>query len=172
MILSLSFQSNLFITTVIWGVGLAFLYDLIRVLRLAFKHSRVFIAAEDVLYWIGVSFTVFFVILSESFGEVRAFCILGVFLGMLFYSLALSKIFLSVSETVINIIKKILRVLIEIIMTPFKLLMKLLHKPARKTYNFVGRKFKKLLHLLKVYAKIRLYRVKGYVKVSQKKKVK
>lgn len=172
MILSLSFQSNLFITTVVWGFGLGFLYDLIRVLRIAFKHKRLFVAVEDILYWVCVSFIIFFVMLSESFGEVRVFCILGVFLGMIFYSLALSKIFLSFSAVVIKTIKKIIMLFVEIIMTPFILLMKVLGKPVKKVYNFTGKKLKKLLHLSKIYVRIKLHKFTGNRKVLRKKKTK
>lgn len=170
MILSLSFQAQLFVTTLIWGFGLAFLYDLIRVIRIAVKHGRLFVAIEDILYWISVSITIFFVMLSESFGEVRAFCVFGVFLGMFFYSFALSRLFLGVSEIVIRFIKKVIGIVFEIIMTPFRLLMKLFYKPAKKTYNFTHKAYKKLLHLCKVYAKIYIGKFKRNRLALRKKK--
>lgn len=171
MILSLNFQAKLFLTTVLWGFGLAFFYDLIRVLRIAIKHKKLFIALEDGLYWIIVSLTIFFVMLSESFGEVRLFCVVGVFIGMILYFIVLSNLFLGVSEIVIKIIKKVICVFLEIIMTPFMIVYKIFYHPAKKTYNFANKMWKKLLHLCKICVKIYVHRFRNELGILHKKRI-
>jgi len=170
MILSLNFQAKLFLTTVLWGFGLAFFYDLIRVLRIAIKHKKLFIGLEDALYWIIVSLTMFFVMLSKSFGEVRLFCVIGVFIGMILYFIALSHLFLSVSEIVIKFIKKILWLLLEIVMTPFMLIYKIFRVPARKTCVLTKKVWKKILHSFRICVKIYIHRFGNGLGISHKKK--
>lgn len=154
MILSLSFQARLFLTTVAMGFITAFSYDLIKVLRYAVKHKKIFVQIEDALYWIWVVAAVFIVLLNESFGEIRGFCIGGVFLGMVLYFSAISRFFLMFSEAIVNAVKWVISLFIEIILTPFKLLYKIFRTPCRKAENLLKKFYKKILHLLKLYVKI------------------
>lgn len=170
MILSLNFQAKLFLITVIWGFGLAFFYDLIRVMRIAIKHHKVLTSIEDGLYWIIVSLTIFFVMLSESFGEVRLFCVVGVFLGMVLYFCIVSKLFLGVSEVVIKVVKKIISLIMEIILTPFMLLFKIFRVPAKKTYVLAKKISIKLLHSCKICARIYVSRLKKGLGILHKRK--
>ena len=170
MILSLSFQAELFLTTVAAGFAAAFAYDLLKVLRYAVKHSKMLIHIEDALYWACVVMAVFFVLLSESFGEIRGFCVGGVFLGMVIYFVSLSQLFLSFSEAIVNIVKKIISVLIEIIMTPFKLLYKIFKIPCRKAECFAKKIYKKILILSKIYAKIYEKRLRSEMSAFRRKR--
>ncbi|MEA5084051.1 MAG: spore cortex biosynthesis protein YabQ [Lachnospiraceae bacterium] len=154
MILSLSYQAKLFITTVVWGFILAFFYDAIKVLRIAVKHKKLLVHIEDALYWVTVIFVVFFVLLGVSFGEIRVFCVAGVFLGMALYFSAVSPLFLMVSEMVVNAVKWVIRMFLEILFTPFRLLWHIFKVPCKKTGNFVTKNSKKALHLSGMYAKI------------------
>lgn len=154
MILSLSYQAKLFITTVVWGFILAFFYDAIKVLRMAVKHKKLFVYIEDGVYWIAVVLVVFFVLLGVGFGEIRVFCVAGVFLGMALYFSAVSPLFLKVSEKVVNAVKWVVRMFLEILLTPFRLLWHIFKVPCKKTGNFVTKISKKALHLSGMYAKI------------------
>lgn len=154
MILSLSYQARLFITTMVWGFILAFCYDVVKVVRMVFKHKKIFVQIEDAVYWFTVVFVIFFVMLGVSFGEIRVFCVAGVFLGMIFYFLAISPLFLMVSERVVNAVKWIIRLFLEILVTPFRLLWRVFKVPCKKTSNLITKIYKKALHLFTMYVKI------------------
>ena len=170
MILSLSFQAELFLTTVAAGFAAAFAYDILKVLRYAVKHSRAAIHIEDALYWVCVVMAVFFVLLNESFGEIRGFCVCGVFLGMVMYFASLSRLFLSLSEAIVNIVKKIAALLIEIVLTPFKLLYKIFRIPCKKAESLAKRIYKKILLFAKIYAKIYTKRLHGEISAFKRRK--
>lgn len=169
MILSLSYQAKLFITTIVWGFILAFCYDAIKVFRMAIKHKKIFVHLEDALYWIAVVFVVFFVLLGVSFGEIRVFCVAGVFLGMSLYFSAVSPLFLMVSEMVVNAVKWVVRMFLEILFTPFRLLWRVFRVPCKKTGNLVGKTFKKALNLSEIYAKIYTKKWKKNIGILLKK---
>lgn len=45
--------------SVLLGVFVAVIYDIIRILRRVVKHNRFFISLEDILYWVFCAFEVF-----------------------------------------------------------------------------------------------------------------
>lgn len=173
MILSLNYQAWLFLSTILAGVVMGITYDMVRILRIAVKHPKFLIQVEDGIYWIFVIFAMFFFMLHENYGEIRFFSILGAFLGMLVYFLTISKAIMGISSFIINFIKYIFFLLLRILFTPFRLLFKLFCIPARRTSKFFSKKYKNVLHLMKLYAKIKLKRfnVKNKI-INNKKKAK
>jgi len=169
MILSVSFQAKLFLTTIFCGFLTGFFYDLIRIFRLMIKHKKIFIALEDGIYWLLVSVIVFFVMLIESFGEIRIFSIVGVFMGMVFYFLTISPLVLRCAQMIINITKRILLLFLEIILTPFRLLLMIFSIPAKKIYHLFKIVYRKLLHSYKICAKIGIHNQKYVQAILHKK---
>ena len=170
MILSVSFQAKLFLITIFCGFLTGFFYDVIRIFRLMIKHKKIFIALEDLIYWLLVSFIVFFVMLAESFGEIRLFSIVGVFMGMGFYFLAISPLILRCAQIIMNVIRKIFLLFLEIILTPFRLTLMIFSIPAKKIYCLLKIVYKKLLHSYKICVKIRIHNQK-YVQSIVRKKI-
>lgn len=166
--MSISEQSYIFALTIIIGFFVGFVYDLFRILRKTIKHANIIIQIEDILYWIFVSVVMFYILLSKNYGEVRAFSIIGAFLGMLIYFLTLSQIFLPITVKIINFIKKIILFVVKIILIPVKFVVKLLMYPInllksiacnlnthlkttkRKGLSKLKRKSKSLLKQLKI----------------------
>lgn len=141
MRVSINQQASIFIITVFVGFFIGFIYDLFRIFRKTLKHPNILIQVEDLLYWIFVSLTMFYILLHKNYGEVRAFSIIGAFLGMIIYFLTLSQIFVPITVKVINFVKKCIAFIIKVILIPIKFIIKLLSYP----YNF----FKKLLSKFK-----------------------
>lgn len=129
MILSVSDQALLFLSTAVIGFVLAFFYDWIRIFRRIIPHHDWLTYAEDILYWLMVSVFVFVVLLEKNYGEIRFFSIAGVLIGMILYFFTLSSLFLSVSMTIINFIKRVILFIVRIVLAPFRLLLKLLSYP-------------------------------------------
>lgn len=156
--MSMSFQATLFLTTVIMGIIVGFIYDWFRVFRRIIKHSNIFIQIEDCIYWIFVSIATFVIMLNKNYGEIRAFLICGVFIGMVIYFNTISILFMKVSMAVVKTIKKVLVLFFNILITPFKLLFKLLSFPANLVKGFFVNTYlknKKVLKKYKKYAKIK-----------------
>lgn len=121
MILSVYFQLEIFITTIFLGLLVALLYDFIRLFRTFFKHSRILIDIEDLIFWSSMSIIIFLVSLYKNDGEIRFFFVGGLFIGIAFYFVVLSKIFFKFSNFLILKIKKLIILIVHIILLPVKI---------------------------------------------------
>ena len=157
MILSLHTQARLFLLTILLGGGLGMLYDGLRLFRQMVRHSRLWVQAEDGLFWFLAVFLVFSVMLRASSGEIRFFSIFGLFGGMGLYWLTLSRIVMAVSGRVARLAKGIVLLFFRILFTPFYLFFRLFRKPLQKIRGFCGKRGKKLLHSYRVYVKIKTH---------------
>ena len=108
--------------------------------------------------------------LNNNFGEIRFFSIFGFFLGLSFYFLTFTKIIIKFSYLIINIITYIVKLFLEIIMTPFILIYKLFRRPVTKASYMINKKRKNLLHLIKVYAKIKIRKIRQAINFKVNKK--
>ena len=106
------------------GVILIFVYDLLRIIRRLIPHGTVWIAVEDFLFWAGSALTIFAMLYRENDGYLRGFSIGGVALGMLLYSLLLSRFVVKGS---VFILEKVLYVLLR----PLIRLGRLFFRPVR-----------------------------------------
>lgn len=75
----------LFLWSVVYGVGMMFLYDLIRGICLGLERGKILIAAGDLCFWIGISVFLFTRLYAANEGILRGFFFLGLLLGMLVY---------------------------------------------------------------------------------------
>lgn len=156
MILSLQAQAQLFLLTLLLGGGLGLAYDGLRVFRRILPHKRIWVQAEDGVFWLAAVFLVFGVMLRASGGEIRFFSLCGLFGGMGLYFLACSRFVLGVSDCVLDWTGRIVRLFLRIVCTPFWLLWLPLRRPVRKIGGFCGKVRKKLLQSGKLCVKIRI----------------
>lgn len=168
MILSMSNQALLFLSTFLTGFLIGFVYDWLRVLRTIFRHPNFLIHIEDAVFWIAATVFIFVFMLNKNYGEIRLFSVCGVFIGMLIYFLTLSRLFLKLSDVVIKCIKT----LFEIIMTPIRLIFKILEYPCRFLKKSAIKQYrinKKLLKRYQIYAKMGRKRIRKNFKIILKK---
>lgn len=154
MIVSLHEQAGLFLLCIALGGGMGLLYDCLRVFRHALRHKRLWVQAEDALFWLLAVFLVFGVLLRANSGEIRFFSFLGLFGGMGLYFLTLSRWVVAVSDRVIRLIRFLLRLFLQILLTPFRLLFLPLREPLRRLGGFCARRRKKVLQNLRVYVRM------------------
>ena len=157
MILSLHTQARLFLVTILLGGGLGMLYDGLRIFRQMVRHSRLWVQAEDGLFWFLAVFLVFSVMLQASSGEIRFFSIFGLFGGMGLYWLILSPVIMAVGVRGVRLAKMIILLFFRIIFTPFYLFFWPFRKPLQKIRGFCGKRGKKLLHSCRVYVKMKTH---------------
>ena len=169
MILSVSNQTILFLSAVAAGFGIGALYDVFRVFRKILPHPGLFVQFEDIVFWTIATLGVFYLMLDKSFGEIRAFSIFGIIIGVVLYFSTVSVIVMKAATAIIHFVKKII---FKVILAPFRLLARLL-KPvlnfARRKVNKFFTNVKNLLHKLKNYARIRTRSLKRQLKIITKK---
>lgn len=145
-------QASIFMSAIINGVFLGFIYDLIRVFRRIIKHSHWLVNLEDLIYWIVGSFIIFLDIFKNNDGVLRGFLYAGVFLGLVIYICLISRLTINVLMLIYNYIKKIIIFCYKVIIKPIKVVL--------IPIVFLGKKIFRLLKKIKKWLIIRCR--KGY----------
>ena len=114
-------QAYLFIVFSLTGVVIGILFDFFRILRRSFKTSHIITYVEDVLFWILTGVLILYNIWYFNNGEIRIYMFLGIIMGLLIYMLTLSNI-------IVSLFSKILKMLIRILEIPFKTIISIFHK--------------------------------------------
>ena len=109
MNLSLLKEAHLFYLSILYGGMILFFYDWFRIVRRLIPHHNIMIAIEDLIFWIITGFSIFALLYQYNNGSIRAYCILGMGMGMIFYGMAVSPFFVRLALKIGNFIKKILR---------------------------------------------------------------
>ncbi|MFI3230804.1 MAG: spore cortex biosynthesis protein YabQ [bacterium] len=120
MILSVSFQLEVFFTTIITGITIGFFYDVLKIFRLLILHNRFFIDLEDIVFWAVMSVLVFFISLYQADGEIRMYFLIGLFLGLTFYFGLISRVFMNHTQYIINKIKNLINKILDLFKKLFK----------------------------------------------------
>ena len=131
MILSMSRQTLLFLSTIAAGAVIGLIYDLFRVLRKTIPHANLAVQIEDAVFWLGCSVLMFSFMLHRNYGEVRFFAILGMALGAVIYFHTISKIVMRVLLTLAVLMQRTMIIALRILFTPVRLTVKLLTPPSK-----------------------------------------
>lgn len=104
---------------IITGIAIGILFDVFRILRKSFKTADWITSLQDVLFWILAGCIMLFSIFVFNNGEFRSYVFIGMIIGIIFYMLTISKIFIKASTTIINFLKKTLSYPINLIKNIF-----------------------------------------------------
>ena len=124
-------QWKYFLWSLLSGVFIAVIYDLLRVSRKAVHTKDIIINLEDILFIIMAGVVLFMTAHFKNNGELRWHGILGTAAGYLLYKLLFGDIVLNVLTQLLKILKKILIFILKIILSPLFFLYKLFRRPAR-----------------------------------------
>lgn len=127
------------------GISVTVLYDLLRIFRRVVKHGNALVSMEDLLYWIVVAISVFYMMHKENNGTMRWFAILGAAVGMLLYKKLLSRLLVDTAAKALCFVFKILGKAANVLFTPFRFLLKKCGKGA----DAAGKKSRRGMHFLK-----------------------
>ena len=130
-------QVQLFFIFLINGLLIGLLFDFFRILRKAMKTADFITYIEDALFWVLTGFIILYSIFTYNNGEIRLFMFLAIILGLLIYLTFISKIILSISLGIINVIKKILGTVFNIIKIPLHFFMKMIKKLFLNPISFI-----------------------------------
>lgn len=131
-------ETNILLAAMATGALLFFVYDLLRILRRLVPHGTLWVAVEDMLFWLGSAVVIFVMLYQQADGSLRGFSIGGVVIGMLLYAFLLSPFIVKGS---VFLLEKILYVLFR----PLVWLSRLIRRPFR----IFGRKGAKVLRFFK-----------------------
>ncbi len=130
MIISVSEQVLVFLSTAICGMVIAFVYDIFRIFRKAVRTGSLVTFVQDILYWLIASVIMFITIYHSNDGELRGFLFFGAFLGVILYALMFSRVIMNSSLFIIRITTIILKFIAFIISYPFRIIVKLIAAPV------------------------------------------
>ncbi|HPU41267.1 MAG TPA: spore cortex biosynthesis protein YabQ [Acetivibrio clariflavus] len=128
-------QAYVFLWCVLGGMIIAFIYDIFRIRRKTIKSGNLIVYFEDFIYWILVALVLFAVVYVSNDGEIRGYLFIGALIGIILYSLLLSRIIMTVFIFTLKLIYRVFRTLCIILFFPIKVLFRILKIPAKIIYN-------------------------------------
>ena len=111
-------QGYLFLTALLLGAALCFVYDLFRVFRRVVPHNLQAVTLEDFLFWILWTLAVMTMLDAMDRGVVRGFSLGAVFLGMLLYLLCFSRSVIAVLVFLARVILRIVGGILKVLLAP------------------------------------------------------
>ena len=94
-------ELELFVVCLLLGAMLALVYDGVRILRMLFHHWDWVVDVEDLIYWIFTAWMVFRTLFYYNRGALRGYAFLGMFLGVIVYTLTISRLLLFVAKKIV-----------------------------------------------------------------------
>ena len=134
MILSMNFQIQLACVGFFLGTVGAFVYDVIRIIRLYIIHSKFVEYLEDYLFWIIYGFVVFLCCLKVNYGEIRPFFLVSLFLAMIIYYFFVANLIHSLMIPLIDFILKMLKMVLGILALPITFLISIIKRLLKFVY--------------------------------------
>ena len=125
------------------GMGLFFLYDILRILRRVIPHGVIWIGMEDFIYWLICTVTVFIMLYQGNDGMIRGFALGGVGIGMLVYYVLFSRFIIKINVLVIKQVTGFIGKIVKVLFTPFLWVWK-------KVWRFFRKELKKFFRAVKM----------------------
>ena len=101
-----------FLYSIILGVIFALIYDLFRAYRIVKPQSNLLVFLQDIVYFIFTTLLTFIYLLSITNGEVRAYILIGIFLGFLLFLFTISKYYIVAVTFILKVIFRVENVIL------------------------------------------------------------
>ena len=85
-----------------YGMGIAFSYDILRILRRVVHFKPFGVGVQDFLFWMATGLVVFSMIFQYNDGIVRGYIFLTLILGAWLYTKSISKPFVKYTSKILN----------------------------------------------------------------------
>lgn len=126
---SVSEQLILFALMVTMGIVLGIFFDFYRALRVIAEPGKAFTIIGDILFWIVATVLVFTVLMWQTWGEMRAYVLLGLLLGFVIHWYYFSAIFLKFFQSFIMMLVWIFNIVRKVVMWPLSMSEKFILPP-------------------------------------------
>ena len=129
-------EFNVFLSFVLIGLIIGFLFDFFRILRRSYKTPDVVTIIEDIIFWITSGILILLGIFVLNEGKIRAYLFLGLIAGIFLYIAVISKYVMKIGLKIFNVFNKILiiplqkatKILINLVIKLIKILIKFFKK--------------------------------------------
>lgn len=126
-------EVTFFSHSVLMGLLITFFYDWFLICRRLIRHSRFWVSAEDLLFWIVCGLGVFYMLYRENNGILRWFAVVGAVIGMGFYKTVIKKSFVELTSTCIYKIMWFIFRILQVLLKPLKCLFFGIRRYVRRT---------------------------------------
>ncbi|MBQ0083206.1 MAG: spore cortex biosynthesis protein YabQ [Clostridiales bacterium] len=92
-----SWQVVSFFTCFLFGAGYCVLYDILRAVRKKRRFSDLKVAFQDLCYFLFIALVTFLLFLKYTYGEIRLYIFVAIFMGFFGFRLALSRYFMKIA---------------------------------------------------------------------------
>lgn len=100
-------QEQIFMLFFIVGIIIGIIFDFFRAIRKNFKSSDMATLIEDIIFLAITIVLIIFSIIKINGGEVRFYLFLGIFFGILIYSLTISNLCVIIFKVIVRLCKNI-----------------------------------------------------------------
>lgn len=142
-------QLRLFMLSLGLGFLLGIAYDLFRTLRLILLRNpgKYTLFVQDIIYVVLCAIVSFLFLLSENYGEIRAYVPAGEIIGFFVYYFTIGVLTMRVGDSVANAVHKFLNRLKNIILRPFRAVHRSFLKHKTSVREKVSKKVPKIFKL-------------------------
>ena len=128
-------QITTFLIFIVVGMVIANIFDAFRSLRKCMKTNNLLTNIEDIIFALIVGAILIFSLIKYNFGELRFYLFVAVITGINLYYLFFSKIFMKVSTSILNFIKKLIKIIISRFMKIYNFFKKFVKFSKKKKEN-------------------------------------
>ncbi len=118
--LSLATQTKNFLFSLGLGFLMGLFYDIFRIIRICISKKRSAVITFDILYCVFLCFATFLFALTANEGQIRFYLLSGEAIGFAVYYFSLGAIIYSISEFLVDIIRKCFKRIFKVLFSPFK----------------------------------------------------
>lgn len=136
-------EASFLVISLLLGVSLFFLYDILRIFRRIIPHGNIWIGVEDFIYWLICTGAVFIMLYQENDGMVRGYALGAVVMGMMLYYFLFSRFVIKINVVVLKTVLGFLKKIFGFIFRPF-------FKTGKKACGFLRKQLKKLWRAVKI----------------------
>ena len=162
-------ETVFFLTCILAGVAIAFLYDLVRISRRIIAISDSLVNGEDILFFIASAIILFYVAFMKNGGEVRFQGFLGGAVGVFMYVALVQNRFVNLGETVLKWLIKTAILLFKTVMLPVRLVLRALKKPVLIIAWYTGRALRRARRVARCQKARAKMRILSAVSLQKKK---
>lgn len=151
----ITIELHFFLISILWGVLVLLAYDQLRILRRIIRHNALFVAIQDLLFWVLSSVFIFAMIYTENSGTIRGFSVMGMVIGMIIYHYILSDLLVTLVSRMILLLMRPFSIAITYTLKCLKFLINKVKKLSNRIYSQLKSKTKSVKISLDKHKQIR-----------------
>lgn len=143
-------ESHFLFYSILSGIIITVIYDVIKIIRNVIPHHGFFIALEDTVFWIFASLFLFSMLYKLNNGTVRWFAIAGSGIGMIVYKKTLGQYIVEFMSTIINRALHVVFKIVGILLFPVKWLIFKVSKQLKKLKKYIKKQLTDRIKKVKI----------------------